>query len=147
MEVLLLKDVGKVGREGDIVDVADGYACNYLIPKKMAVKAGKGAVDIQKSIQKRRVVRAEAELAESTEVAERITNLSCTVSAKVGEDEKLFGSVTASDIAEALGKEGLEIDKKKIVLETPIKNLGIYSVKIKLHPEVETTLKLWVVKE
>jgi large subunit ribosomal protein L9 len=147
MQVLLLKDVGKVGREGDIVSVADGYARNYLIPRNMAVKAGKGAIDIQKSLQRRRVVRAQAELAECKEVAERIASFSCTISAKVGEDEKLFGSVTASDIADALRKEGLDIDKKKIVLDAPIRNLGIYSVKVRLHPEVESTLKLWVVKE
>ena len=147
MEILLLKDVENLGREGDIVTVADGHARNYLIPQKMAIRAEKGAVDIQKNLQRRRITRAAAELAQSKELAERIGSLSCTVSAKVGEDEKLFGSVTTGDIAEALRKEGLEIDKKKIILESPIKNLGIYSVPIRLQPEVETTLKLWVVKE
>ena len=147
MEILLLTDVEKVGKEGDIVTVADGYARNYLIPGRKAIRASKGAADIQKNIQRRRILRAEAELTESKELAERIGGLSCTVSAKVGEDEKLFGSVTAADIAESLLKEGLEIDKKKIVLESPIKNLGIYSVPIRLQPEVEATLKLWVVKE
>ena len=147
MKILLLKDVEKVGKEGDIVAVADGYARNYLIRKKMAIRAAKGATDIQKSLQRRRIVRAEAELAECKELAERVSSLSCTISAKVGEEEKLFGSVTAGDIAEALRKEGVEIDKKKIMLESPIRNLGIYSVNIKLHPEVEATMKLWVVKE
>lgn len=147
MEILLLKDVEKLGREGDIVTVADGYARNYLIRNKLAMKAAKGAPDIQKNIQRRRLVRAEVELAECKEVGEKISNISCTISAKVGEEEKLFGSVTAADIAEALRKEGVEIDKKKIMLDSPIKNLGIYSVNIKLHPDVETTMKLWVVKE
>jgi len=147
MEILLLKDVENVGGEGEIVRVADGYARNYLIPKKKAVKAGKGAVDIQKSLQRRIIVRAEAELAECQGLAERIGSLSCTISAKVGEDEKLFGSVTTADVAEALRREGIEIDRKKIVLESPIKSLGIYSVTIRLHPEVGATLKLWVVKE
>jgi len=147
MQILLLKDVEKVGREGDIVKVADGYARNYLIRKKIAIKASKDAIDIQKNIQRRRLVRAEVELAECTELAEKVNNLSCTISAKVGEDEKLFGSVTAADIAETLRKEGLEIDKKKIMLDAPIKNLGIYSVTIKLHSDVEATMKLWVVKE
>jgi large subunit ribosomal protein L9 len=147
VKVLLLKDVEKVGREAEIVTVADGYARNYLIPKRLAIRASKGAIDIQKSLTRRRVVRAEAELAECKELAERLGNLSCTISAKVGEDERLFGSVSPADIAEALRKEGVEIDKKKIVLDFPIKNLGIYSVKVRLGPEVEATLKLWVVKE
>ena len=147
MEVLLLKDVEKIGKEGDVVTVADGYARNYLIPKKVAVKASRGVADIQKSLQRKRVMQARAELEECKQDGERIGNLSCTISAKVGEEEKLFGSVTAADISEALRKEGLEIDKKKIMLESPIRNLGIYSINIRLHPEVETTLKLWVVKE
>jgi len=147
MEILLLKDVEKLGREGDIVTVADGYARNYLIRRKMAMKAAKSAPDVQKGIHRRRLVRAEAELAECEEAAEKISNISCTISAKVGEEEKLFGSVTTADIAEALRKEGVEIDKKKIMLDSPIKNLGIYSVNIRLHPDVEATIKLWVVKE
>ncbi|NQT84983.1 50S ribosomal protein L9 [bacterium] len=147
MQILLLKDIEKVGREGDIVTVTDGYARNYLIPRKKAIIAGKGAVDIQKNLQRRRVVRAEVEFSECKELAERIANLSCTISAKVGEEEKLFGSVTTADVAEALRKEGVEIDKKKIILDSPIKSLGIYSVNIRLHPEVKATLKLWVVKE
>lgn len=147
MEILLLKDVKKIGKEGDIITVTDGYARNYLIPKKLAIKSTKGVADVQKSLQRRRIMRAHAELEEYKQLAEKIEGLSCTISAKVGEEEKLFGSVTSADIAEALRKEGLEIDKKKIVLESPIKNLGIYSVKIRLHPEAEPTMKLWVVKE
>lgn len=147
MKILLLRDIEKVGREGEIVAVADGYARNYLIPKKMAIKATKGAADVQKSVQRRIVLRAEAELAECKELAERLGSLSCTISAKVGEDERLFGSVTAADIAESLRKEGVEIDKKKIMLDSPIKNLGIYSVNVGLHPQVSATVKLWVVKE
>ncbi len=147
MEVLLLKDVQNIGKEGDRVKVADGYARNYLIPRKMAIRANRGVADVQKSLQRRRIHRAEAELDECKRLAEKIGSLSCTISAKVGEDEKLFGSVTAADVAEALRKEGLDIDKKKIILDTPIKNLGIYSVNIRLHSEVEATLKLWVVKE
>ncbi len=147
MEILLLQDIEKIGKEGDIVTVADGYARNYLIPKRMAIKATRGFADVQRSLQRRRIVQAQAELDECGQLAERIGNLSCTISAKVGEEEKLFGSVTAADIAEALRKEGLEIDKKKIVLDSPIRNLGIYSIIIHLHPEVKATLKLWVVKE
>ena len=147
MEILLLKDVERLGKEGDIITVTDGYARNYLIPKKIAMQASKGGADIQKSLHKRRIVRAQAELEECKELGERIENLSCTISANVGEEERLFGSVTTADIAAALLKEGVEVDKKKIMLEAPLKNLGIYSVKIRLHPEVETMLKLWVVKE
>jgi large subunit ribosomal protein L9 len=147
MRILLLKDVETVGKEGEVVTVADGYARNYLIRKKIAMRATKEVADIQKRLQKKRIARAQAELDECKELAERIENASCTISAKVGEEERLFGSVTGADIAEALLKEGVEVDKKKILLEAPIKNLGIYSVKVRLHPEVEATLKLWVVKE
>ena len=147
MKILLLKDVENVGKEGEILTVADGFARNYLIPKKMAIAAAKGAQDIQKSLQRKRIQRAQTELDECRQLGEKIGSVSCTISAKVGEDEKLFGSVTATDIAEALKKEGLDIDKKKIVLDAPIKSLGIYSVNIKLHADVEATLKLWVVKE
>lgn len=147
MELLLLKDIEKLGKEGEIVKVADGYARNYLIPKKLGIAATRGATDIQKSLHRKRIARAQAELDASRELATTIEALSCTISAKVGEEEKLFGSVTASDVADALRKEGIELDKKKIILDAPIKALGIYSVKVRLHPEVEATLKLWVVKE
>jgi large subunit ribosomal protein L9 len=147
MELLLLKDIEKLGKEGEIVKVADGYARNYLIPKKLAIRATTGAMDIQRSLHRKRIARAQAELDASRELAANFENLSCTISAKVGEEEKLFGSVTASDVADALRKEGIELDKKKILLDAPIKALGIYSVKVRLHPEVEATLKLWVVKE
>lgn len=147
MKLLLLKDIEKVGKEGEIVKVADGYARNYLIPRKLAIAATRGAMDIQKSLHRKRIARAQAELDASRELAATIETLSCTISAKVGEEEKLFGSVTASDVADALRKEGIELDKKKIILDAPIKALGIYSVKLRLHPEVEATLKLWVVKE
>ena len=147
MDVLLLKKVDNLGLEGDIVSVADGYARNFLIPSKAAMLATKSSIKLQEQLKKKRELKAQAELGEAKALAERIENLSLTIPVKVGEDEKLFGSVTNKDIAELLAKEGVEIDRRHIELGDPIKSLGVYSVKIDVHPEVKAALKLWIVKE
>ena len=147
MDVLLIKDVDKLGREGDIVAVADGYARNYLIPRRIAMAASAEAVKLQEKIRSERIAREAAEKHEFEELAEKLSNVSVTTPVKVGEDEQLYGSVTAHDIAELLKEEGFEIDRKKIVLENPVKALGVYAIEIRLHPEVTATVKLWVVKE
>jgi large subunit ribosomal protein L9 len=147
MNVLLIKDVERLGREGDLVAVADGYARNYLVPRGYAVIAGDTTVKLQEKIRAERLAREAAERQEFVELAEKLSNVSLTTAVKVGEDEQLYGSVTAHDIAELLREEGYEIDRKKIVLENPIKALGVYAIEIRLHPEVTGTIKLWVVKE
>ncbi len=147
MDILLIKDVDKLGREGDIVTVADGYARNYLIPRKIAMTASAQAVKLQKKIRAERIAREAAEQRDFEELAERLSNVSVTIPVKVGEDEQLYGSVTGQDIAELLKEEGFAIDRKKIVLENPIRALGVYAIEIRLHPEVAATVKLWVVKE
>ena len=147
MQVLLLKRTEGLGKEGDIVTVASGYARNYLLPGKIAVEATKNTVELQKKLISERQRKAEQELQEYSELAERISIISLTVPVKVGEDEQLYGSVTSADIARLLKDEGIEIEKKKILLENPIKNLGVYAIEVALHPEVKATMKLWVVKE
>jgi large subunit ribosomal protein L9 len=147
MDVLLIKDVDKLGREGDLVSVADGYARNYLIPRGRAVVASDKTAKLQEKIRSERLAREAAERHELEELAEKLSNVSLTTAVKVGEDEQLYGSVTAQDVAALLEEEGFQIDRKKIVLENPIKALGVYAIEVRLLPEVAGTIKLWVVKE
>jgi len=147
MNVLLLKDMEKLGREGDIVTVADGYARNYLVPRGCAVVASHKTIKLQQKIRSERLAREAHERQEFVELAEKLSNVSVTTAVKVGEDEQLYGSVTAQDIIDLLKEEGYEIDRKKVVLEHPIKSLGVYAIEIRLHPDVTAPIKLWVVKE
>jgi len=147
MRIVLRTDVENVGRRGEVVKVADGYARNFLLPKKLALEATPG--NLKRIEQERRVqeVHEAREKQEAEALAGRIAQLSCTAVRKVGESEVLYGSVTSADVAELLEKEGFSLDKRKILLEEPIKSLGIYEVPIKLHPQVTATVKVWVVKE
>ena len=140
MKVILTKDVDKIGKTGEMKTVADGFATNYLIPQKLAVPASGGAYrayqhDIASREDKRKREREEAEIA-----ATRIASTTLTMGVKVGEGGKLYGSITAQDIADALGRRGITVDKHKIDLENPIKSLGTYKVAIKVYsgmtPEV-----------
>ena len=146
MKVILTEDVPSLGKMGDLIQIKDGHARNYLIPKKLAVPANPQnvkAFEHQKTLlkQKQNRIKREAE-----KLAEKIENISCTISKPTGEEDKLFGSVTSLDIEKSLKEEGIKIDRKKILLEEPIKTLGIYKIPIKVHPEVVANLKLWVVK-
>jgi large subunit ribosomal protein L9 len=147
MDVIILEDIEKLGKAGDIVKVRDGYARNYLVPNGKAISCTKGnrkLIAEQKELVARRKAK---EVALFTALAEKIAAISCTISVQVGEEDKLYGSVTNADIQKALSAEGIELDKRKINLAEPIKKLGIYSVDIELHAEVHATLKVWVVKE
>ena len=147
MKVILLKDIDSLGKLGDEVEVKDGYARNYLIPNKFAGEATSGALRILEQ-KKREQDRKEKQLKEECQVlAEKIQTASCTISMDAGEEDKLFGAVTSEMIATSFGEEGIELDKKKIVLEEPIKALGVYNVEIRLHPEVKTQARVWVVKK
>ena len=147
MKIILRQDYENLGKAGDIVKVKPGYARNYLLPKKIAYPAEPNFVRMleEEKRQKQQRLRKEKKVAE--EMAEQLSSVSLTISASVGEEDKMFGSVTSQDIAAALKEQGHEIDRRKIVLEEPIKALGIYSVPIKLYPEVEANIKVWVVKE
>jgi len=147
MELILLKDVEKLGKRGDLVHVKDGYGRNFLLPAGLARPNTPGNVRFVEKIKELEKTRLEEELKQAKALSERLASISCTLRVNVGEENKLFGAVTVQDIAAALQEEGILIDRKKIVLEQPIKSLGIFQVPVRIHPEVTATLKVWVVKE
>jgi large subunit ribosomal protein L9 len=147
MKVILTQDIAGLGSIGDLITVKDGFGRNYLVPQGKALQAT--SQNMKKLEHQKRQIREKIDKAkrEAERLAARIESVSCTVAKAVGEEDKLFGSVTGMDIEASLKLEGVEIDRKKINLPEPIKSLGIYNIPIKLHPEVTATLKLWVVKE
>lgn len=147
MKLILLEKVQSLGDEGNIVEVADGYARNYLLPRKKAVPVTASNMTVIERLKKRREQMMKDEVQQVRELAEKIEHISCTIPVQAGEDDRLYGSVTSADIAAALQQEDIEVDKRKIVLEEPIKKLGIYTVDIHIYPEVSAKLKVWVVKE
>ncbi|PYR09872.1 MAG: 50S ribosomal protein L9 [Acidobacteria bacterium] len=147
MEVILREHVDNLGRRGEVVKVADGYARNYLLPRKLALLATEGN---KKVIERERVKFEAHELEEKNvaeAIAERMANVAIEISRKVGETEVLYGSVTSGDIADSLMSKGMEIDRRKIALQEPIKKLGEFDVPIKLHRDVTTHVKVRVVAE
>ncbi|MCK4544473.1 50S ribosomal protein L9 [candidate division WOR-3 bacterium] len=147
MEIILLKDVEKIGKIGEVVKVKDGFARNYLIPEGIAIidnASNRKRVGHLVSSAKKKVYKAKED---AEGLSEELSKLSLTISVKAGEEDKLYGSVTNSDIEKLLKKEGYEIDHKMIIVEEPIKKLGVYDIKIKLHSEIYGAVKLWVVKE
>ncbi len=147
MRLILRADIKELGNQGDVVMVSPGYGRNYLVPKGLAYEYSEGNVKRVDKERKVLEIRKVKEQEEAQQLGERIARVSCTIVKKVGENDTLYGSVTNADVAEALKKEGFSIDKKRVLLEEPIKTLGIYNVPIKLHPEVTCSLKVWVVKE
>ena len=147
MKIILRQDYDQLGKFGDILEVKDGYARNYLIPKNIAYPAKPNFIKIIEEEKKHKQFKLLKAKRQAEELAKKLENVSITISVSVGEEDKMFGSVTTQDIGKALEEQGIEIDRRKIVLEEPIKELGIYSVPIKLHPEVEAKIKVWVVKE
>jgi large subunit ribosomal protein L9 len=144
-QIILTALVDNLGAEGDTVTVADGYARNFLIPKGLAMPATPANLRRVGSLRKKREASLVAQLDGAKTAAAQLVKQSYTITAAAGEDGKLYGSVTSSDISEALKKEGIEVDRRKIVLEHPIRELGVYDVDVKLHPEVATKVKIWVV--
>ncbi|MEK6733444.1 MAG: 50S ribosomal protein L9 [Candidatus Omnitrophota bacterium] len=147
MKVILVEDVKDIGTMGDIVDVKDGYARNFLFPKKLAREAINSNLKIIEDIKKKKLLAAAREKKEAEAIKAKLALLSCTITVEAGDDDKLFGSVTSQDISHAFEAEDLAIDKKQIILEEPIKKLGVYHVSVKLHPEVTVEVKVWVVKK
>jgi len=144
MKVILLEQVEKLGRPGDQVEVADGYARNFLIPKRKAVAATTAHVKSLDHLLRQNKGRKDRFRQAAESMAARIAEASCVIKRQAGEHEKLFGSVTNQDIAAALGARGLDVDRRKILLQEPIKVLGSYTIPIRLHPEVVAELKLTV---
>jgi len=148
MKVILTRDVKDLGQAGDVVNVADGYARNFLFPRKLAVQATPGNLEVVKRRQTAQAQRLERAIEEARELKERLDSLTVRVTGKVGTGTRLYGSITAQDIADALAREhNIRIDKRDIQIEEPIKSLGTYPVPVKLHREVTATLQVEVIGE
>jgi large subunit ribosomal protein L9 len=146
MRVILLKSIERLGAVGDIVDVADGYARNWLLPHKYGLAATPENIR-QLAHRKRKILAQEKETFQKLQtVAAEVAKQSVTIMARATEEDHLFGSVTARDIADAFCGESLELEARMILLEEPIKELGCYNVRVRLHPEIEVTTKVWVVR-
>lgn len=147
MKVFLKEDVRNLGKMGEVVNVAEGYARNFLLPKKFAVEANPN--NIKEFEHHKRIISEKAARIQDAfkSTAQKLSELTLTIPAKAGEEEKLFGSVTNMDIAEALKLQGFDIDKKKIVMEEPIKRLGLFPVEVKLHGDISASVKIQVVAE
>ena len=147
MKLILREDVESLGKIGEIVEVAGGYGRNYLLPRGLAVKASSKNLKEQEHQKKLIQASMDRQKKDAQEMAGSLDSVSCTIARKTGEDEKLYGSVTSRDIEEALREEGVSIDRKRILLEEPLKKLGVYTVPVKLHADVTGNIKVWVVKE
>ncbi len=147
MKVILLKDIESLGSAGEVVEVKNGYGRNFLIPRNEALVASAANMAQFESRRKQQESLAERDRRAAAALAKKLEAESLTVQVKVGEEDRLFGSVTAQHIAELLDKKGYEVDRRAIHLEDPIRELGVYNIEVRLHPEVATAIKLWVVKE
>ena len=147
MKVILIGNVDKLGSMGDVIVVKEGYARNYLIPKKLAKEATPGNMKSLESILKKKAAEETKILEKANKIAEKLALLSLSISAQAGEEEKLFGSVSSEMISEALSLEGVSVDKRDIVLDEPIKKLGVYQVTVKIHPQVKASLKVSIVNK
>ena len=147
MKVVLLENVPSLGKAGDLVKVADGYGRNYLIPQKKAIPATEKSLKVIEHQRRQVQQRLEKGKKDVEKLGQQIEKLSCTFAKTVGESGKLFGSVTSMDVENYLKENGIEVDRKKIALEEPIKNVGMFTVPIKLSAEVTVHLKVWVVQE
>jgi large subunit ribosomal protein L9 len=147
MKVILRKDFETLGKIGEVVDVKDGYARNFLFPRGLAYAALKGNIraldDEKKAVEKRSL----QELKAAESLAAELETVSVTIPVQVGEEDKIFGTVTTQMIADALKEKGHDIDKRKVEIEEPIKALGIYGVNLKIHQNVNAKIKVWVVRE
>lgn len=147
MLVILRENVENLGHTGDVVKVTDGYARNFLLPRNLVVAADENNVaqieHHKRALEKKRM----AQKSSAQELAKKLAEFSCTISRKVGEHDKLFGSVSNGDVADALKKAGFDVEKRSIFLGNPIKTLGVHPVTVKLEADVSTTVKVWVVKE
>jgi large subunit ribosomal protein L9 len=147
MQVILREDIDKLGKIGDLVKVADGYARNFLVPGKKAIEATPKNLNAMNHAKKMVSDRLRKLKKEAAADADRIKSLSVTIKAKVGEEGKLFGSVTSMDIVEAMKAQGVVIDKRKLVLDEPIKRLDDFTITVKLHSDVTADFKVSVIGE
>ena len=146
-EILLMADVDGLGVEGDVVNVADGYARNFLFPKKLGAPVTEATKRKLAKLQKDREEKAKAELVEANAILAKLNGVSCTIAMKVAKDGKLYGSVTVANILDSLSAQGVKLPASAIKLEEPLRELGVYDVNVVLNPQVETKIKIWVVEE
>ena len=147
MEVILKEDVAKLGSRGDVVKVAEGYGRNYLLPRKLAIEATAGNKSVIAQMKAASVRRSAKEKSQAEELAKQFEGVSVSFQRRSGEHDQLFGSVTSSDIGEALEKKGLNVDRRKIQLHEPLKSLGEFDVPIRLHKDVTTHVKVVIEKD
>jgi large subunit ribosomal protein L9 len=147
MEVILKEDVAKLGHRGDVVKVAEGYGRNFLLPRKLAIEATHANKAVIEQMKQSAVRRSAVEKADSEALARQLDAVTLSFSRKAGEKEHLFGSVTSSDIAEALEQKGFNIDRRKIQLNEPLKSIGEFDVPVRLHRDVTSRVKVVVAKE
>ncbi len=147
MKVILLDNVDRLGKRGEVITVKEGYARNYLIPHNVARPATPGNMKMLETLKKKQALEDARHLADANARAQKLAALSLTINAAAGDEEKLYGSVTSEMIAAALKSEGFDIDKKDILLDEQIKKLGVYQVSVRLHPEVKAVLRVWIVKQ
>ena len=147
MEIILLEDMEKLGRRGDVIKVKDGYARNYLIPQSKALRATDSNLKRWEAEKKLLELRLKKEERKATALKERIDGLSLKTTLKIGEEGKTFGVITSSQISELLKEKGIEIDKKTIDLDSTIKEPGVYTIEVKLHPDISASFKLWIAEE
>jgi large subunit ribosomal protein L9 len=147
MEVILKENIEKLGSRGDVVKVAEGYGRNYLLPRKLAIQANAGNKAVVEQMKAASVRKSAKEKAQAEELAKQFDGLSATFQRRAGEGDHLFGSVTSGDIAEAVAKKGITLDKRQIQLHDPLKSLGEFTVPLKLHKDVTTHLKVVIEKE
>ncbi|MDD5709960.1 MAG: 50S ribosomal protein L9 [Candidatus Marinimicrobia bacterium] len=147
MKIILTKDVEKLGKAGDIVKVKDGYARNYLIPRALGVAATAATLKLAEQLKAQENKKAKKAEVQAQSLAKKLKDISVTATMKAGEEDKLFGAVTAQIIADLLAEKGIEINKHDILLDEPIKELGVYDVPIKAGAGVKAEIKVWVVKE
>ncbi len=147
MEVILKEDVAKLGNRGEVVKVAEGYGRNFLLPRKLAIEATVANKTVIEQMKAAAVRRSAKEKSEAEELSKQFDGLEVSFTRKSGENDQLFGSVTASDIAEALEKKSFHIDRRKIQLHEPLKTIGEFTIAIKLHKDVTTHLKVVIAKE
>jgi len=147
MKIILKKDLDNLGTAGEIVETKRGYARNFLIPKGYAVEASAANMKVYEQEQRAQERKLEKEIQEANELAEKLNKVSITTTIQVGDEDKVFGAITNQNIAELLAEKGFEIDRKKIILDEPLKALGVFEIPIKLHTHVEAKVKVWVVRE
>ena len=147
MKIILTETLDNLGDAGSVVDVKDGYARNYLIPRKLALVASRGNMKVYEELKRQKEARDNRDQREAVALSKKLEKASCTIPVAVGKEDQIFGSVTAQHISEHLVEQGFEIDRRLIQLEEPIRALGVYDVSIRLHAEVNAAMKVWVVKE